>query len=648
MIHEGEILGGVYQVMEQIGHGGTGLVFKAWHRNLRKYVVIKRVQMGTGNLEALRAETDILKNLRHTNIPQVYDFLVRDGEVFTVMDFIEGKGLEDLIGAGRRMPEKDLVQMLLQLSATLDYLHRHRPPVIHSDIKPDNLIMTPDGRLCLIDFNIAVTTGVANSLSGYSLHFASPEQYRHILELRMRAGQITPLDARTDIFSTGAVFYYLMTGCYPDTRLPRAHKHNHGAAGGTGNTQPAHVLYQDMLRQGYSDALCSIIARCLEQNRHLRYSNGHRLYTAVRHLRRQDSRFRRYIALRAASWLLSAALIGSGCWYLVKGKRQEAVDAYEAELHAFTTAYNHREEEAQSIGNSLLNNREYAEIGEERPEDRIMILQCLGDTAAEKEDYENAQLYYDNALRTAQSIGRDTSRMYRDLAVAMAENGYLTMAQDVMQESGTDNADADYVQAYIYLLEGDRPACIQQVEQILTAGAEGALCADACVLAADACSEGAAVTDEDAGQDRLAWLERAAQYSGEARYQRILGQEYWKMVGDTRRTSQQWDSAAARTVQCYQRVTALPESGADDIVCLVTAMHYRGDYSGSISILLSAMDRYPADCRIPGYLALAYDGEGNRAEAARYASSALEMYEQGNPSAMDEDLLSRLKALKSM
>lgn len=78
MIHEGEILGGVYQVMEQIGHGGTGLVFKAWHRNLRKYVVIKRVQMGTGNLEALRAETDILKNLRHTNIPQVYDFLVRD------------------------------------------------------------------------------------------------------------------------------------------------------------------------------------------------------------------------------------------------------------------------------------------------------------------------------------------------------------------------------------------------------------------------------------------------------------------------------------------------------------------------------------------------------------------------------------------
>ena len=106
MIHEGEILGGVYQVMEQIGHGGTGLVFKAWHRNLRKYVVIKRVQMGTGNLEALRAETDILKNLRHTNIPQVYDFLVRDGEVFTVMDFIEGKGLEDLIGAGRRLPER--------------------------------------------------------------------------------------------------------------------------------------------------------------------------------------------------------------------------------------------------------------------------------------------------------------------------------------------------------------------------------------------------------------------------------------------------------------------------------------------------------------------------------------------------------------
>ena len=113
MIYQGEILGGTYQVIKQIGRGGSGLVFLAYHRNLRKYVVIKRVQMGVGNLEALRAETDILKNLRHTNIPQVYDYLVRDGEVFTIMDYIEGTSVDDLQAGNRQLPENLLVNMLL-------------------------------------------------------------------------------------------------------------------------------------------------------------------------------------------------------------------------------------------------------------------------------------------------------------------------------------------------------------------------------------------------------------------------------------------------------------------------------------------------------------------------------------------------------
>ena len=174
MIHEGEILNGTYQVMKQIGRGGSGLVFLAYHRNLRKYVVIKRVQSGLGNLETLRAETDILKNLRHTNIPNVYDFLVRDGEVFTVMDYIEGTSFEKLPAGGRRISEKSLTGMMTQLADVLSYLHKNKPPVIHSDIKPDNLILNREGLVCLIDFNISVSPNVASSLSGSSMHFASP------------------------------------------------------------------------------------------------------------------------------------------------------------------------------------------------------------------------------------------------------------------------------------------------------------------------------------------------------------------------------------------------------------------------------------------------------------------------------------------
>ena len=167
MIHEGEVLGGTYQVIRQIGRGGTGQVFKAYHLNLRKYVVIKRVWRGTGNLEALRAETDVLKNLRHSNIPQVYDFLVREGEVFTVMDYIEGNDLDQLPAGTGRMSENYLVQLLLQLASVLSYLHRNKPPVIHSDIKPDNLILAKDGKLCLIDFNALCFSGTVQAHYGY-------------------------------------------------------------------------------------------------------------------------------------------------------------------------------------------------------------------------------------------------------------------------------------------------------------------------------------------------------------------------------------------------------------------------------------------------------------------------------------------------
>ena len=201
MIHEGEILNGTYQVMKQIGRGGSGLVFLAYHRNLRKYVVIKRVQSGLGNLETLRAETDILKNLRHTNIPNVYDFLVRDGEVFTVMDYIEGTSFEKLPAGGRRISEKSLTGMMTQLADVLPYLHKNKPPVIHSDIKPDNLILNREGLVCLIDFNISVSSNVASSLSGYSMHFASPEQWQRVMQMRTGNRKLPPLDARTDIYS---------------------------------------------------------------------------------------------------------------------------------------------------------------------------------------------------------------------------------------------------------------------------------------------------------------------------------------------------------------------------------------------------------------------------------------------------------------
>ena len=83
-----------------------------------------------------------------------------------------------------------------------------------------------------------------------------------------------------------------------------------------------------MISCGYSDALCRMIAKCLEPNRGMRYMNGGKLRSAILHLRRQDSRFRKYILLRAASWLLSAVFLGCGSWFIIRGTRQQTLDSY--------------------------------------------------------------------------------------------------------------------------------------------------------------------------------------------------------------------------------------------------------------------------------------------------------------------------------
>lgn len=93
MIKEGEILGGIYQIIREIGQGGTGIIYLAEHLRLYKKVVVKKIKDNfVGHINE-RAEVDILKGLHHTCLPQVYDFLVIGGSIFTVMEYIEGNDL---------------------------------------------------------------------------------------------------------------------------------------------------------------------------------------------------------------------------------------------------------------------------------------------------------------------------------------------------------------------------------------------------------------------------------------------------------------------------------------------------------------------------------------------------------------------------
>ena len=171
-------LNDTYTLLEQIGSGGGGIVYKAYHNRLKTYVVAKQIKEGVKNILKSRAEADILKKMKHTYLPRVYDFLEIDGEIYTVMDYIPGESLDKPLKKGEKFSQKQVLKWAVQLAEALDYLHRQIPPIVHSDIKPANIMLTPEGDICLIDFNISlVFDSSMKTATGISGGYAPPEQY---------------------------------------------------------------------------------------------------------------------------------------------------------------------------------------------------------------------------------------------------------------------------------------------------------------------------------------------------------------------------------------------------------------------------------------------------------------------------------------
>lgn len=179
MLRQGTRLNDTYTILEELGAGGIGVVYKAYHERLKTYVVVKQIkELAKGGINN-RGEADILKRIKHTNLPRVYDFLEINGDVFTVMDFVPGESLDKMLKAGQRFDAKTVYQWALQLADALDYLHRQEPPVIHSDIKPANIMLEPDGSVCLIDFNVSLAFDSSMRTStGISSGYSPPEQHQ--------------------------------------------------------------------------------------------------------------------------------------------------------------------------------------------------------------------------------------------------------------------------------------------------------------------------------------------------------------------------------------------------------------------------------------------------------------------------------------
>ena len=215
-LQPGDILHTRYKIETIIAQGGMGAVYRARDLSLDVLVAVKE-NLGTTESYArqFRREGTVLASLVHPNLPRVTDHFVSEtGSQYLVMDFIEGEDLREMIKRQGQLPEEFVLRVGIEICEALSYLHTRQPPILHRDIKPGNIKISPDGSIFLVDFGLvkvvqgggATTTGAQSLTPGY----APPEQY----------GGGT--DQRSDIYSLGATLYAALTGKIPEDGISRA------------------------------------------------------------------------------------------------------------------------------------------------------------------------------------------------------------------------------------------------------------------------------------------------------------------------------------------------------------------------------------------------------------------------------------------
>ena len=267
-----KVLAGRYELLERIGEGGMSVVYKAKDKLLNRFVAIKILKpefIGDHKfIDSFRRESQAAASLSHPNIVNIYD-VGKEGNIhYIVMELIEGRALSDYIKEQGPMPYPKVIAISKQIAAALSFAHKNH--IIHRDVKPHNIMMTPNGTAKITDFGIAKAVNAAtivDSTDGIigSVHYFSPEQ--------ARGGYV---DEKSDIYSLGIVMYEMLTGNVPfdgDNPVNIALMHINGEM-----TPPSSLV------SGIPPALEHIVMKCTDKYPVNRYASADELIEALNNL----------------------------------------------------------------------------------------------------------------------------------------------------------------------------------------------------------------------------------------------------------------------------------------------------------------------------------------------------------------------------
>lgn len=260
-----------YQIIRQLGQGGMGTVFEAVDQRLDTTVALKETLFADERLrKQFEREARLLARLHHPALPRVSDHFSEGEGQFLVMQYIAGDDLSEMMAKRQGpFPVDQVLAWTDQLLDALDYLHTQEPPIVHRDIKPQNLKLTARGQIILLDFGLAkgqvgelsrITTSA--SIFGYTPNYAPLEQIQGL-----------GTDARSDIYSVAATVYHLLTEVKPPDALTRA--------AAIVNGQPDPLVSASEANPAVNAQLADVLQRGMAQNREQRFRSAAEMRRAL-------------------------------------------------------------------------------------------------------------------------------------------------------------------------------------------------------------------------------------------------------------------------------------------------------------------------------------------------------------------------------
>ena len=671
-------LGNGYSAIRPLGEGGMGTLYRAHKDSLDVDVVIKRVKQKFKGRMDERAEANILKTLKHKYLPRIYDVIESpSGYVYTIMDMIPGENMQNYVKTHGPVSQKLAYRWACQLCEVIAYLHSQVPPILHCDIKPSNIMITPAGDICVIDFNTSLVFSKGVLAIGATPGYAAPEQYtrpgaspdtietvplEETMPLRgykdafayqnvrsnkdpsgrgvsnsvtaaqaTNAGGYGTISKRTDVYGIGATLYYAITG-----------------------QQPGHSLKDvrpiTSYKLKFSRSFLLIIARAMMKRQEERFCDAQEMLRALQDIHAIDGRYKKVVHSQRVVAAVSLVLAVSGTLAILFGVQRIGVEryaAYDALVRKGRTAademrFDEAEQDLQQaiaiyddqleayVEQAVLLYRQgkYQECIDavETTQSRELkyysrqsvanLYNVAAEAYYELESYESAAMMYQKAI----GYSPDILSYYQGEATALIQLGDYSGADEVLAEMAKAVPDAEQsgayrvVQSELLRKQGDLPDALDAARKAIGSADGNDQLARAYRLAASIC--------EDIGDSMLSeeinLLNQGIEQLPDGYYNALAGQlasAYIRQAEATGNPGYQKD--ALRTYQQLEKNGNTTLEVRLNIAMLQYQLH---DFSKAMEMLQALKKDYPKDYRVYKWLAFV-QGELDLQNGASYTKT---------------------------